>query len=153
MTDYLIFWAIVLVVSVIAEAVTFQFVTIWFAVGALAAAFAAVSGVSLLTQAILFTVVSALFLCATRPLVRKLKVKNVLPTNMEAEIGKIATVTEEISNEANTGRIRIGGVNWKARSFDGKDYSVGENVCVEKISGTTAYVSMAENSYLKEESL
>lgn len=150
MTGYLILWAIVLVACVIAEAVTLQLVTIWFAAGAAAAIIAAAMDLPLFIQIILFTVVSALLLAVTRPLIQKIKVKNVLPTNIDAEIGKIAVVTELVSNEDNTGRIRIGGVNWKARSFDGSSFPVGANVCVEKISGTTVYVSAAENAYLKE---
>jgi membrane protein implicated in regulation of membrane protease activity len=107
-------------------------------------------GMPMITQVILFTIVSAVLLCATRPLIRKLQVKDVLPTNADGEVGKIAVVTETISNENNTGRIRIGGVYWKARSFDGNIYPADTNVCVEKISGTTAYVSTAENAFLKE---
>ena len=150
MTSSLILWAIVLIFAVIAEAITLQLVTIWFAAGAVAAMIAGASGVPFAGQVILFTVVSALLLCVTRPLIRKLKVKDVLPTNADAEVGKIAVVTETVSNEDNTGRVRIGGVNWRARAFDGNQFPVGANVCVEKISGTTAYVSSAENAYLKE---
>ncbi len=150
MTGNLILWALVLIGSVIAEAVTLQLVTIWFAAGALAAVIAAVLGLPIGVQVILFTAVSALLLCMTRPLIRKFQVKDVLPTNADAEIGKIAVVTEPVNNENNTGRVKIGGVHWKARSFDGNIYPAGENVCVEKISGTTAYVSAAENAFLKE---
>ncbi len=150
MTSSLILWAIALILAVIAEAVTFQLVTIWFAAGAAAAMIASALGIPFAGQMILFTVISALLLCVTRPLIRKLKVKDVLPTNADAEIGKIAVVIETISNENNTGRVRIGGVNWKARAFDGSQFPIGANVCVEKISGTTVYVSSAENAYLKE---
>lgn len=143
-------WAVVLVVAVIAEAMTLQLVTIWFAAGAGAAVIAACMGIPLTGQVLLFTIVSAVLLCVTRPVIRKLQVKDVLPTNADGEVGKIAVVTEEISNEKNTGRVRIGGVYWKARSFDGNIYASGTNVCVEKISGTTAYVSTAENAFLKE---
>ncbi|MBR1529096.1 MAG: NfeD family protein [Oscillospiraceae bacterium] len=150
MTGYLMLWAVVLIAAVIAEAVTLQLVTIWFAAGAVAAVIAACMGMPLITQVILFTVVSALLLCVTRPLIKKLQVKDVLPTNADGEVGKIAVVTETVSNEKNTGRVRIGGVYWKARSFDGNLYPEGTNVCVEKISGTTVYVSTAENAFLKE---
>ena len=150
MTGYLILWTIVLIAAVIAEAVTVQLVTIWFAAGALAALGAAAMGFPAVSQILIFAVVSALLLCVTRPLIRKLKVKDVLPTNADAETGKIAVVTETVSNEANTGRIRIGGVYWKAKSFDGNIFPEGANVCVEKISGTTAYVSAQENAFLKE---
>lgn len=148
MTGNLILWAIVLILSIIAEAVTLQLVTIWFVVGAIAAIFAASMGMPMMIQAALFTIVSALLLIATRPVIRKLKVKDVLPSN--PDIGKIGIVTESIDNEEHTGRIKIGDVNWKARSFDGNTFSVGTKVCIENISGTTAYVSMAENAYLKE---
>lgn len=150
MTSCLILWAVVLVATVIAEAVTLQLVTIWFSAGAVAALIAAWLKFPFSFQVSLFLAVSVFLLCITRPLIRKLKVKNVLPTNADAEVGKIAVVTEAISNENNTGRVRIGGVNWKARAFDGNQFPVGTNVCVEKISGTTAYVSSAENAYLKE---
>ncbi len=150
MTGNLIFWAVVLVAAVIAEAVTLQLVTIWFAAGALAAMGASAMGMPMPVQILVFTVVSALLFCATRPLIRKLQVKDILPTNADAEVGKIAVVTEQVSNEDNTGRVRIGGVNWKAKSFDGSVFPVGANVCVEKISGTTAYVSAQENAFLKE---
>ncbi len=150
MTTGVILWAGVLILAVIAEAVTLQLVTIWFAAGAAAAIIASMLGLAMPGQLIVFTLVSALLLAVTRPLIKKMRVKDVLPTNTESEIGKIAVVTEAISNENNTGRVKIGGVNWKARSFDGNQFPVGTNVCVEKISGTTAYVSQAENAYLKE---
>ncbi len=150
MTGSLIFWAVVLIAAVIAEAVTLQLVTIWFAAGSAAAVAAACMGMPLSVQVLLFISVSVALLCVTRPIIRKLQVKDVLPTNADGEVGKIAVVTEDISNEQNTGRVKIGGVYWKARSFDGNVYTSGTNVCVEKISGTTAYVSTAENAFLKE---
>jgi len=142
MTIYTIFWAVVLVATVIAEAVTFQLVTIWFAAGAAVALVMSLLGIPFPIQAILFTASSAGLLLVTRPFIEKLKVKNVLPTNADAEVGKIAVVTESISNGKNTGRVKIGGVNWRARALsDNDEFSVGENVRVQHISGTTAYVS------------
>ena len=140
----IIFWSVILVATVIAETVTFQLVSIWFAVGALVALITAGIGFSLLSQTIIFTAVSIILLCATRPIVRKLQVKNVLPTNIDSEVGKIAVVIQDISNAENSGRVKIGGVNWRARAEDNQIFKTGETVLVKKISGTTAYVTKAE---------
>ena len=140
---YTIFWSIILIVTVIAEAVTFQLVSIWFAVGALIALIMSTMGFSLLSQTIVFTVISVILLCATRPIVKKLQVKNILPENIDLEIGKLAIVIQDISNAENTGRVKIGGVNWRARAEDNQVFKTGETVRVEKISGTTAYVTKA----------
>ncbi|MDE7122624.1 MAG: NfeD family protein [Oscillospiraceae bacterium] len=146
MNIWLLIWSVVLVIAVIAESLTLQLVTIWFAAGALIALLMAWLGCSVLGQMIIFTAVSALLLCVTRPLLKKLQVRDVLPTNTEAEIGRLAVVTEQISNADDTGRVRIGGVNWKARtSQDGMICQSGETVRVERIAGTTAYVIRTEN--------
>lgn len=147
MNIWMLIWTAILVIAVVVETMTLQLVTIWFAAGALVAVIMSGLGCSVLSQTIVFTLVSAVLLFATRPLLKKLQVKNILPTNADAEIGRFAVVTETISNADDTGRVRIGGVNWRARTE--QDYSVckiGETVRVERISGTTAYVVKTENA-------
>lgn len=138
---YTIFWSVILIATVIAETITFQLVSIWFAVGALVALIMSTMGFSLLSQTIIFTVISIILLCATRPIVKKLQVKNILPENIDLEVGKLAIVIQDISNTENSGRVKIGGVNWRARTEDNQVFKTGETVRVEKISGTTAYVT------------
>ncbi|MDE5738102.1 MAG: NfeD family protein [Oscillospiraceae bacterium] len=138
---YTIFWSVILIATVIAETSTFQLVSIWFAVGALVALIMSTMGFSLLSQTIIFTVISIILLCATRPIVKKLQVKNILPENIDLEVGKLAIVIQDISNTENSGRVKIGGVNWRARTEDNQVFKTGETVRVEKISGTTAYVT------------
>lgn len=141
MTGYLILWMIIIITAAIVEAVTLQLVTIWFVFGAIAALIAAGAGASFLMQMILFTIISALFLCITRPIIRKMGIFNTLPDNMDGEIGKIGTVIQDIDNQKNTGRVKIGGVYWKAKTIDNRQIPAGDSVRVEQISGTTAYVS------------
>lgn len=136
----MILWGVVFAAAVIAEMVTLQLVTVWFAAGALVAFIAAAMGFTPLSQAIVFTAVSVLLLCATRPLLRKMKVKDVLPTNYDAEVGKTGLVTEEINDDRNTGRAKIGGINWRARTDDGSVLPAGTAIRVERISGTTVFV-------------
>lgn len=141
----MILWGVVFAAAIIAEIATLQLVSIWFAAGALAAFIAAAIGFSQLSQAIVFTAVSVLLLCVTRPLLRKMKVKDVIPTNYDAEVGKIGLVTEEINGMKNTGRVRVGGVDWRARTDDESVLPVNTSVRVERISGTTVFVIPAES--------
>lgn len=142
----MIVWGVLFAVTVIAEAVTLQLVSVWFAAGALVAFVMAAAGLPTVTQAIGFTLISVVLLCVTRPLIKKIQVKDVLPTNADAEVGKTAVVTEEINEKKNTGRVKIGGVNWKARSETGGNFPVGSVLVVRRISGTTAYVAPAEHT-------
>ncbi|MDE7093775.1 MAG: NfeD family protein, partial [Oscillospiraceae bacterium] len=95
-------------------------------------------GFSLLSPTIIFTVISIILLCVPRPIVKKLQVKNILPENIDLEVGKLAIVIQDISNTENSGRVKIGGVNWRARTEDNQVFKTGETVRVEEISGTTA---------------
>ncbi len=141
---WMIIWGIVFAVTVIAEIITLQLVSIWFSAGALAAFTSAALGFEPLPQAIIFTAVSVLLLCVTRPILRKIRVQNVLPTNADAEVGRLAVVTEDIDDARDTGRVKIGGVNWRARTENEHIIAAGTSVRVEKISGTTAYVTEIE---------
>ena len=142
MTTWMIIWGIIFVVMVILELCTMQLISVWFAAGSLAAFIAAALQVPPLGQAIIFTAASVLLLVATKPILKKFRVGDKIPTNLDAEIGKTAVVTEEINEAKNTGRVRIGGVNWRARTRDGAVIAVEAAVKVLELSGTTAYVEI-----------
>lgn len=137
---YIIGWSILFVVLVLTEAATMRLVSIWFAAGALVSLILAAFDVMFIIQIIAFIIVSAVLLVLTRPLVKKLMTKEPIPTNAELDIGKQATVTEEIDNAKNTGRVVLSGVNWTARSEDGSVFKTGEIVIVKRIESTTLYV-------------
>ena len=140
MVKALIVWGIIFAAAVIAEIATLQLVTIWFAAGALGAFIAAALGAPVYVQAIVFVVVSAVLLILTRPILKKLRVQNIVPTNADGEVGKLAVVTEDIDNTGDTGRVKIGGVNWRARSSADEHIEKGTSVRVTAIEGTTAFV-------------
>ena len=119
-----------------------QIVSIWFAVGALAAfitSFFQPFGV----QLAVFVAVTGVMLLATRPLVKKLH-KPAVPTNHELNLGREAVVIENINNSAGTGRIRLQGVDWKASSGDDSLIQSGETVVVTEVSG--AHVTVVQKS-------
>ena len=80
-------WIGAIIVFGIVEAATAGLVSIWFVVGSVAALLAAAAGLSLLAQIVLFLVVSAAALAATRPLVRKLSTGKAVPTNADRVLG------------------------------------------------------------------
>lgn len=130
MTGIYIFWLVVLVAAILIEASCFALISIWFAVGALAAFIAAFCGASGTIQMIIFLGVSVTALALTRPLLKKLMPTKYIPTNGELDIGKTAVVTERIDPTAGTGRVCIGGVNWGANSADGSVIEEGDTVIV-----------------------
>lgn len=139
----LVLWGIVFAVMVIAELMSFQLVSIWFAAGALAAFIAALCDLGMGMQMFIFVVVSVVLLTVTRPLLKKFTVGK-LPTNIDIDIGKTAVVIEDVNNSADKGRARLNGVDWKAVSTDGSLIREGSIVKIDEIKGTKLFVSLVE---------
>ena len=150
MTTYLIIWGVTFALMVIAELCTLQLVSIWFAAGAAAAFAFAYFGAELWVQFIAFVGVSLILLLATRPLLKKIKVRDAQPTNMDIDIGKTAVVIEEIDNALGKGRARINGVDWKAVSSDGLKIPKDTIVVVDEIKGSKLLVSVKEQAAEKD---
>lgn len=142
MDNLLIMWIVLAVVFAVIEAVTFQIVTLWFAVGAVGAIIANVLGASSLIQLIVFVAVSILTLVIARPYLKKFTKTKVQPTNADVCIGKQAVVTEEINNTLGTGQAKIRGIVWTARSEDeGAVIPKDTLVTVKRIEGVKLIVS------------
>ena len=136
-----VFWIIAVIALCIAEAATLGLTAIWFAFGALASAVVALFGTSLITQVIVFIIVSGVCMLYTRPIVRdKLKVRNT-PTNLDRIIGQTAIVTESIDNEKGKGQIKANGLIWTARAESGEIIEKDEHVIVKAIQGVKAIVA------------
>lgn len=141
---YAIIWLVLLVVFLIVEAFTVATVSLWFAGGALAALLAALVGGPVWLQTALFLAVSAVLLACLRPLVRKHFTPKIHSTNVDAVVGKRGYVTVSIDNDAASGTVKLGGMEWTARSADGKRIEAGTLVEVCRIEGVKAIVSPAE---------
>ena len=77
----IVFWAIVIVLSLIVEAQTSDLVSVWFGVGAIPSLVCAVFEVHISIQILLFAIISGLLVLITRPLVKNFNRKNTIPTN------------------------------------------------------------------------
>ncbi len=138
---YLVAWAAVMIVMLVIEAVTFNLLTIWFAVGALAAIIAAALGASFPLQMSVFFVVSGVLLMSLMPYMRRRTAAKHTATNADRIIGCEAVVTEEIDGISGTGQINVIGSIWSAKSEDGAKIAKGEHVIVNEITGVKAVVS------------
>ena len=92
-----VYWIILFLVLLLIELATVNLVSIWFAVGAIAAFITSFFTDSVLLQLFVFVVVSVVSLFVTLPIVKKVKSKDkFVPTNLDRVLGKEAEVTKEI---------------------------------------------------------
>ncbi len=126
------------------EAATVQLVSIWFCLGAVAATVAAIWHWSGTAQLLVFFVVSAVTLAATRPLAGKLLHFKQTPTNADSMIGMSGPVLETINNTTQTGRARVNNLDWTARSVTGEPIGKDTIVTVEAIEGVKLMVRPAQ---------
>lgn len=133
-------WAIVAAVLTMVEIATVTLVFLMLAAGAGAAALAAAAGADAAVQLVAFSVVAVGSLIVVRPVAyRRLTSNPEQRTGTAALVGRQATVVEHV--DGHTGRVRIGGEIWTARSYDGHtEYEVGTRVDVAQIEGATALV-------------
>lgn len=141
MKEDVLLWLGATVILFIAEAITVNLVTVWFALGALAAFIAAVAGAGWAVQIVLFLVVTIVTLIFTRPIAKKHINGKHEATNADMVIGKTAIVTEDINNIAAKGAVSCMGKVWTARSLNGEEINQGQEVTVEKIQGVKLIVS------------
>ena len=140
-TALTVIWIVLLVLFLILEGVTVQLVSAWFALGALCALLANLCGVGVVWQIVLFLVVSAICLIATRPLVKKMTATKIQKTNADRCIGAEAVVLEDIDNLKSTGLVKAMGNTWTARSADGSVIPKDAVVTVQKMEGVKLIVA------------
>ncbi len=134
-------WLIAMIVLLVIEGIVPGLISIWFALGALAALIAAALHAPMWLQLLWFLVVSVVALAATRPLVKKYVNSRVKPTNADMILGKDCVVTEEIDNIRGTGAVTVGGKVWTARMENDEDKAaVGEILQGIRIEGVKLIV-------------
>ena len=139
-------WLILAVLFLIGEATTVTMTSLWFAGGCLAALVVALLGGSWGLQIGTALVVSAALLACLRPIIRKHFTPKLSKTNVDAVIGSKGYVLSEINNISATGKVKLGAMEWTARSTDGSLIPAGTLVQVDKIEGVKVFVSPAEVS-------
>ncbi len=127
-------WTLVLVLSVIVEAITVDLVSIWFGVGAIGALIAGLLHQSWIVQTFVFMILSIACIIISRPLSKKYLRSNTIKTNLDRVIGKHALVTKTITPD-NKGEVKVMGNYWSAASLNNEIIEEEQYVEVLSIEG------------------
>lgn len=139
--DMTVVWLIAMIVLLAVEAVVPGLISIWFALGALAALISALLHAPLWLQIVWFLAVSIVALALTRPLAKKYINSRTQPTNADMLIGKECVVRENIDNIRGTGSVSVGGKIWTARTEkDDARLQEGDLAVVVRIEGVKLIV-------------
>ncbi len=140
MDHTLLLWIVACVSFTLLEAFTQQFVCIWFLSGSAVAMIASYFGLEIQTQCLLFIIVSLVTLIAFRPMVKKFVQGEIIATNSDSNIGKMAIVTQDFDEIKCEGRVLVNDMDWAAKSIDDQVYKKGEKVIVDRIEGVKCLV-------------
>lgn len=125
-------WMILFIILIFIEIITVNLVSIWFALGALVAFIFSLFIENTTWQIAIFVGVSLLSLLFTKKFVKKLRVNDVVATNLDRVIGLVGIVTEEV-NKLEPGEVKVDGKRWSAIS--NKKIRVGSKVEILSIDG------------------
>jgi len=137
-------WLIVGVVTLILELVAGTMFLIWIACGCFLAGAAAwlVPDITWVPWAV-FVVSTSILLWLGRRLAHRLHSAATTPSNVDSMIGATAVVLEAVDPVENSGRVRIGSEEWRARSD--QRFEEKERVKVSRVEGTTLIVSAVDS--------
>lgn len=107
-------WLAAAIIFVMLEIFTPGFIFACFVVGAVGGAVTSVITDSYVAQCAVFAVLSIALIPLTRPLARKITKPSPVISNVDGLIGKIGTVTKEVSDMA--GQIVVDDQVWQARA-------------------------------------
>lgn len=146
-----IFWLGLLVVLLMIEAVTMGLTTIWFAGGAMVSFLASFFQVPQPVQIGLFIIVSLVLLIFTRPAAVRFMNQKTEDTNVYSLLGEKALVTEAIENLKGTGRVKVKGADWTARTkTDGCMVDVGTVVVIREVQGVKLIVDSCTDEKMED---
>ena len=139
-----IWLGLVILFLIVEAACPIHLVSLWFAAGSLTALAVFYLHGPLWLQITAFLVVSCALLAALWPLTKKYLTPGHTATNVDSVIGSVGYVTAAIDNVSATGQVKLGGMEWTARSTSGAPLAEGILVRVDRIEGVKIFVSPAE---------
>ena len=95
-------------------------------------------------QITLFLVISCALLALLWPFIKKFLNPKLKKTNIDAIIGSEGLVTAAIDNITAQGQVKLGAMEWTARSTSGKPIPQGTLIRVDRIEGVKVFVSPVE---------
>lgn len=140
MTEYMVWiWLIVLIVMLVLEFMTADFLTVWFAISAVpTVVIAAIWPQLVWIQVLFFFLFGFLLMIIVRKYVIKYIKKNIVSTNVDSFIGKTALVIKDI-NPVERGLVEFENDTWTAVSKE--TIEIGEHVKILAIEGNKLIVT------------
>ena len=138
-----LFWLVLFVVLALFELATVNLVSIWFSLGALITTFVSLATDNVMVHLAVFTISSILLLLLTKPFVKKIKKRDIIPTNLDRVIGKVGVVTETIEKD-DIGEVKVLGKKWSA--YSDKEIKENSKVKVLSINGVKLKVEEIKES-------
>ena len=140
------YWIIFGIILMIAEIFTPGFLLASFGIGAFGGSLFAYWGYEFKVQLFVFSAVTMGVFFGIRPLYNKYfhKLDDQRKTGVNAFLGNNYKVTENINNSENSGRVQVGSESWRARSENNELFETGDLIKVNKVEGSTLFVSSTE---------
>ena len=139
-----VFWFIAMALLLMLEASTVSLVSLWFAAGALAALIVSFITGQVWVQVLVFLVMSGVMLALLRPIAKKYFTPKLVKTNVDAVVNSTGLVTETIDNTTATGRVKLAGMEWSARSTSGEPIEKDTPIRVDRVEGVKVFVTPVE---------
>jgi membrane protein implicated in regulation of membrane protease activity len=139
-----ILWIVLGVILIIAETFTLGFVLFWFGIGALAAALTAFLGFGVISQFLVFAIVSIALTALSRTIFAKYYShgdEEKFKTGIDSLPGQIGTVTLASKGALREAAVKVYGSTWTAFPEAGEEpLAEGEKVEVIRVQGSSIYV-------------
>ncbi len=138
------YWLIATILLFVFEIFTPSFVMFNFGIGTLIATLAAILGLGIEWQVILFCIATLISFFVIRPLAVKYAYRKSdhRPTNNLALIGRKGEVITAIDNEKNRGEIKVDGDIWRAKTINNETVEVGTIVTIVKLESIIVFVEV-----------
>lgn len=137
----IVFWLTLVVITIIAEAITVQIISIWFSISAVVCLILAAFEVDPIVQIVVFAVLSVLLFLLSRLFVKKMKPGKQIDATIEGMIGEIVIVTKDIK-VGEVGEIKSKYELYSAIApTEASDLTIGEHVIITEIRGNKVVVT------------
>ncbi len=132
-------WFAIIIISAFIEVNTMDLTSVWFSIGAVIAFVLAIIGFNVLIQIGAFVSVSVLLLLSVRPIAKNYFRTNLVNTNADRLVGKVATCTKEV-RPGERGEVKVDGQFWTAITSGDETVLVDEKVEILSIEGVKLIV-------------
>ena len=138
-TVLILIWFIVILVAAFIEINTMDLTSVWFSIGALIAFVLALLAQPPVLQVLAFVIVSVILLVSVRPIAKNYFRTNLVNTNADRLVGRVAICTKEIRT-GERGEVKIDGQFWTAVTSGDDSVLVDEKVEILAIEGVKLIV-------------